>query len=423
MKTLIRLSLILLNMLLMPVLWAGEAAWFEALQGLERINGFEADPEIKALIPAYQALPAEPDQAVIQTLFEDQNLAQWSTRLDEYLSLSAILFEGLSPTEQKSLRPEFDRCREALRDFQKAITDYVLRLHPGFAGLGLAPLQAQWKGQGIRIVVFDVFENARIEEQRRLHPKARIAEPLIFGRPVELSHGNTVIDIILQLAPEAHIIPVAADGKSYSAAMQHLADRNDVDIINMSRAFPEDPVTKKVETAFKDSLRRWTRTGLFVKSLGNTGTDLFGTLTSRRVEKGLGPVATLTSYDLKLIREMYQEAEPIGLEVLALNLALFAQDLALTATIPGAVIPVQERTLAVPAEGLFSPSTGTFESGSSFAAPQITAWLALHLEQRRALYPDESRAASRRAVYQETLQKADREGHPASEWGRGRPVP
>lgn len=422
MKSLMRMILLLSWTCLVPSLYAGEAELKQAFQRLESMHGFEADPELKALIPAFQNLPLEPDTPTIRKLFEEQNIGQWSARLADFLGLVDILFESMDPDEQKTRRDEFLNARSTLLAFQKDITRYVRAIHPGFSGLGLEPLQKQGKGQGIRIVVFDVFESAQWEAQRQRYPEATIETPRVFGRPVELSHGNTVIDIILQLAPRAHIIPVAADAKSYAVAMQYVASQPAVDIVNMSRAFPEDPRSKSVDKAFEEALRRFTKQGLFVKSLGNTGSDLVGQLIRPRVEKGLGPVSTLTAYDLKLIRELYQNDASIGLEILALNLALFADELALTATIPGDHPIVQERTLAVPAEGIFSPSTDTFESGSSFAAPQITAWLALLLEQRRAQHPEETPATSRAAVHAAILAKADRKGHPATEWGRGQPA-
>lgn len=408
--------------LLLPRAYAGEAELTAALHRLETMHGFEAEPDLKAIIPAFYKLPAAPDQGTVRRLFDEQRLAQWPSRLADFLGLVTILFEGMSPEDQGRFCDEFISSRGLLLDFQKDITLYVRAIHPGFSGLGLAPLQLKREGQGIRIVVFDVFEMEKLDEQRRRYPKARIEKPLVFGRPVELSHGNTVIDIILELAPEASILPVASDAKSYAAAMQHLAARQDLDIINMSRAFPEDPRTHGADKVFEEALRRWTRQGILVKALGNTGSDLFGQLTRPRVEKGLGPVSSLTAYDLKLIREIYSDEESIGLEFFALNLGLFAEELALTATIPGDYLPVQKRTLAVPAEGIYSPSTETFESGSSFAAPQISAWAALLLEERRALYPDETRAASRAAVHAAMLEKADRRQHPASEWGRGHPA-
>jgi hypothetical protein len=415
-------GILLILTLIFPRAYAGEAELTAALHSLEIMHGFEADPELKALIPAFYALPKAPDPGTIRRLFDEQRVAQWPSHVADFLGLNDILFESMSPEDQGRFRAEFLSSRAQLLDFQKAITLYVRAIHPGFSGLGLSELQAQRKGQGIRIVVFDVFEMDRLEAQRRLHPKARIEKPLVFGRPVELSHGNTVMDIILELAPEATILPVASDAKSYAAAMQHLAARSDLDIINMSRAFPEDPRTHGVDRIFEEALRTWTRTGIFVKALGNTGSDLNGQLTRVRVEKGLGPVSTLTAYDLKLIRELYQQDKTIGLELFALNLGLFAEELALSATIPGDFIPVQERTLAVPAEGIYSPATETFESGSSFAAPQISAWAALLLDARRAVYPDETREASRAAVYAAMLEKADRRQHPATEWGRGHPA-
>jgi hypothetical protein len=407
--------------LIVPRAYAGEAELTAALRRLEAMHGFEAEPDLKAIIPAFYGLPVAPDQGAVRRLFDEQRVAQWPSRLADFLGLVTILFEGMSPEEQARFRDEFTSSRQQLLDFQKDITRYVRAIHPGFSGLGLAPLQLTRKGQGIRIVVFDVFEMKRLDGQRRLYPQAQIEKPLVFGRPVELSHGNTVIDIILELAPEATILPVASDAKSYAAAMQHMTARQDLDIVNMSRAFPEDPRTRGVDQVFAGAFRSWTRQGIFVKALGNTGSDLFGQLTRPRVEKGLGPVSSLTAYDLKLIRELYQSEAAIGLELFALNLGLFADELALTATIPGEYLPVQTRTLAVPAEGIYSPATETFESGSSFAAPQISAWAALLLEERRAQYPDEAKAASRAAVHALMLKNADRRGHPATEWGQGHP--
>ncbi|HET9241592.1 MAG TPA: S8/S53 family peptidase [Oligoflexus sp.] len=408
--------------LLLPRAYAGEAELTAALNRLETMHGFEAEADLKAIIPAFYKLPGAPDQRTVRRLFDEQRIAQWPSRLADFLGLVTILFEGMSPEEQARLHDEFIASRGLLSDFQKAITHYVRAIHPGFSGLGLGPLKLTRQGRGIRIVVFDVFEMEQLDEQRRSYPKAFIEKPLVFGRPVGLSHGNTVIDVILELAPEASILPVASDAQSYAAAMQHLAARQDLDIINLSRAFPEDPRTHGVDKVFEEALRRWTRQGILVKALGNTGSDLFGQLTRPRVEKGLGPVSSLTAYDLKLIRELYQEEAAAGLELFALNLGLFAEELALTATIPGDYLPVQKRTLAVPAEGIYSPSTETFESGSSFAAPQISAWAALLLEERRALYPDETGAASRAAVYAAMLEKADLRQHPAREWGRGHPT-
>ncbi len=422
MKSLIRMILLLSWTCLFPSLYAGEAELKKAMQRLESMHGFEAEPELKALIPAFYALPVAPDSHTVRRLFEEQNIAQWSARFADFLGLVDILFDSMDPADQKILRNDFLNSRETVFNFQLDITRYVRQIHPGFSALGLQPLQAERKGRGIRIVVFDVFEAELLDVQRQKYPEAIIQNPRIFGRPVELSHGNTVIDIILQLAPEAEIIPVASDAKSYAPAMEYLASRADIDVINMSRAFPEDPRSKSVDKAFAEALRRWTKGGLFVKALGNTGSDLFGQLTRPRVEKGLGPVSTLTAYDLKLIRELYQDESRIGLEILALNLSLFADELALTATIPGDVVGVQNHALAVPAEGIFSPATDTFESGSSFAAPQITAWLALLLEERKSRYPNEAPADARKAVHAEILAKADRKGHPATEWGRGQPA-
>lgn len=413
--------LVLLTSLFWPRCYAGEAENYAALAGLEKLNGFEADPDVKVILSAYEQLPADPNPETIEQLLEERGIASWTSLLADYLSLSDLLFADRPAAEQKALRAEYSQHRKVLADLQSSITAYVRRIHPGFSVLGIAPLQQKAEGKGVRIVVFDVFDFARLEAQKKLYPKATFTAPLVFGKPVELSHGNIVIDIILQLAPAVDIIPVAADARSYTAAMEALSRHTDIDLINMSRAFADDPITHGLDQHFQKALRQWTEQGILVKALGNTGTDLEGRVTARRLEKGLGPVNNLASYDTRLIREFYAEGTTPGMEVFALNLSLFARTIALTATIPGSNQAVQERTLGVPAEGIYSPSTDTFESGSSFAAPQLTAWLALLLNEQRSLHPEASPRALRKAALQQLFENADRQDHSPEEWGRGRP--
>ncbi|MEI6790664.1 MAG: hypothetical protein WCK42_05745 [Myxococcaceae bacterium] len=379
----------------------------KAFNELETINGFMAENETKRIVPAFYTLPLLPMGSVIQDLFEKDNIAEWSRSISEFISLSTLLFEDRPLVEQKHLQREFIDYLNTLYLFQHEITRYVLKIHPGPSLLGIDNLIAQFRGRGIRIGVFDVFDPSLFPEQIKKYPNARILNPIIFGDPIKMSHGNTVIDIILRLAPEAEIVPISSDIKSYAKAMWEISDHLELDILNISRAFPEDPVTKSLDVSFKKALRVFSKDAIVVKALGNTGTDLFGALNHRRIQMGLGPVSNITSYDLHLIRELYGEGETniSNLELFALNRSLFSKDIALTATVPGSFLPVQERTLGVPAESVYSPSTDTFESGSSFAAPQITAWLALLLEARQNRYPLEPKVERRQAVYEEIRQK------------------
>lgn len=387
----------------------------DAIHGLEAINGFPAEPELLSLGPAYDALPAAPDVATARSLFEKQRIASWSGTLSEFISLSDILFASLSPEEQDTLRPDFDRYSAVLHRFQKDITDYVLKIHPGFP-VDWDSLRQQNRGRGVRVAVFDVFDPELLDRQSQT---AFIQKPLVFGNPVALPHGNSVIDIILALAPEVEIIPIWSDAKSYAVAMKYLAGQPDIDLLNMSRAFPEQVGTRQLDPDFAQALLRFTSHSLLFKALGNTGSDLFGKLNRRRVDDQLGPVNNIASYDLKLIRD-YAALDP-NFSFFAINLTLFSDDIALTATVPGDLTAIQERSLAVPAEGVFSPSSGTFESGSSFAAPQLTALAALYLEQRRRDYPDESPASGRGFAAQALQASAERGSHTAAEWGLGRP--
>ncbi|MCX6128313.1 MAG: hypothetical protein NTX25_04520, partial [Proteobacteria bacterium] len=272
------------------------------------------------------------------------------------------------------------------------------------------------------VVVFDVFDLALLDKQRLKYSRAKIHLPKIFGNPLELSHGNTIIDILLEIAPDAEIITIWSDVKSYPEAMQYIVDQSDIDIVNFSRAFPENAQLKVIEPVFKEAFNQFVQQGILIKALGNTGTDLSGSLNHRRTELELGPVNNIASYDIKLLMDLYKNSDHQDLAIFAANLTIFADDIALTATVPGKFLPIQRRTLAIPAEGVYSPSTETFESGSSFAAPQLSALAALLLEARRKQAPTETLADSRRYVHQELLQNAQLGQHSAEEWGRGLPT-
>lgn len=394
----------------------------KSLQDLAAMNGFEADPELVSMVENFYALPdaSKLSDAEKESLFEERSIALWSSSLVEFIGLADILFQDIPPGDKAVLEGRYQANRKTLKDFQTKLNAYVFAIHPGYRALDASELQKNFRGRGIKIAVFDVFDRDLLLQQRLMYPAALIQAPLNFGRPVELNHGNTVIDVILSLAPEAEIIPVSADSATYTQALQAIVARPDIDIVNMSRAFAEEKNGSRMDKDFKTALQSLVKTRILVKSLGNSGSDLDGVLNPRRQAEGLGPVNNLFTYDLSLIKDLYQETNPGDLLLFAMNLSLFASDLALSATIPGDVAPVAERCLAIPAEGVWSPVTETFESGSSFAAPQVSALAALLLEAVRNSQNSGSAGAKQRVVHL-LKASADRKGHSIHDWGLGIP--
>lgn len=392
-----------------------------AIAGLANLNNFPADESLLAIVDGFYQLPQgnSLDQKSRENLLQKENIALWTGTVDEFTGLAAVLFED-SP--QKVLKQkEFDRYQLTLSKFKTAINNYVLAIHPGFQFLDMSKLAAAHQGQGVTIAVFDVFEASLLLEQQKRFPKARIDAPVSFGKPLSLSHGNVVIDIILRIAPAAHIVPVWADAKDYTKVMLYLQNRPDIDIVNMSRAFAESSDHKGIEPEFKKALKTFVKDRILTKALGNSGTDLSGHVTAKRLEEGLGPVNNLSSYDIKLVADTYSggDGETPDLLLFAINLSLFADDIALSASIPGDLPAIQSRSLAVPAEGVWSPSTETFESGSSFAAPQIAALTALLLGEESLSPNGGTRIEQRQRVVQKLKASASLQNHTNNEWGLG----
>jgi hypothetical protein len=200
-----------------------------------------------------------------------------------------------------------------------------------------------------------------------------------------MDHGNSIIDIILAIAPEAQIVPVSADTAAYNQAIRYISQREDLYLINMSRAFLEKE--KHLDADFAKDFSKMLEQKIVCKSLGNTGTDLDGIVSEIRQKKALGPVGNLFSYDLGLIKEFLTlNSNQAGEDhlLLTMNLNMLETEPAITASTPGSNKIAQNKTFTIAADGVFSWSTDNFESGSSFAAPQLCAVLALLMEGRFA---------------------------------------
>ncbi len=394
----------------------------QAFDGLEKLIGFGADEALRQEAIDFFALPSPEGMslALRAELLEQKNVAAWAGAVEEFVGLAALVFED-APNHEANQK-EFDRYVKTLEALRVAINTYVLAIHPGFHSLEIDKISQSFEGRGITIAVFDVFDSEILIKQRLAFPKSHIEAPMTLGRPVSLTHGNVVIDTILRIAPQAHIVPVWADAKDYTLALQYIVDRKDIEIVNMSRAFAEGHDKKHLDPEFKKLLKILVKDRILCKALGNTGTDLTGVVTAKRLALGLGPVNNLASYDINLIADTYSgdsAMEADDLLVFALNLSLFADDIAWSATIPGAMANVQSRTLAVPAEGVWSPSLEAFDSGSSFAAPQIAALSALLLEAEKLT--SSSALDQKRKVLEVLKASAARGVHGAEDWGLGLP--
>ncbi len=398
-------------------------AALQALNDLAQITQMDVDTSLTDIVDRYYQLPKTEGlaQTAVEALFDEQGLAGWTAAVEDFTSLADVIYADYPASQKKALDQRYKADQAALKTFEGLINSYVAKVHPGYRFLEATKLQAKAKGRGVKIAVFDVFDAEILASQSKSHGKAVIDQPLTFGNPVELNHGNTVIDIILTLAPEAEIIPVQADAQSYGAALEAILARDDIDVVNMSRAFADAADHVHLEPRFKQALTAIVQTKVVVKALGNTGTDLDGALTDIRVKKNLGPVNNLAGYDLPLIKDAYAENAADDLLLFAENLSLFADSIALTATIPGADAAVAARTLGVPAEGIWSEASQSYESGSSFAAPQLTALIALLTEAAKAkdatLSPVQARGAALRAL----KASASLGSQTVAEWGLGLP--
>lgn len=343
-----------------------------AVDLLKRMVDLEGEDELTPLITQYSQfdLPCcdQTDRAFY--LFDQLQMQKWGVAISEFEDTIKLFFSFKDSDYQAIHRQHFNQALLQLERFRHEVNHIVKREHPGLL-LNAEKLKKEYKGDQVRIAVFDLFNQALLSKQREHYQKATI-EPLHdFGRPVRESHGNIVIDVILSIAPHVTIVPVSAEAKFYNDAMSYLLRQENIQIINISRAFPEKD--HQLDQEFSRLLTLLLETKIVTKSIGNTGTDLEGVDTPLRIEKNLPPLGSLFSYDLKLIKQFLSESSPTHPFLMAINMNLLRTHVALSATIPGNNSRAIHQSLATVADGVFSWSTDNYESGSSFGAPQLAA--------------------------------------------------
>jgi len=355
---------------------ANEDITKEALTQIKALVMIDDEDAISPLIETFEQMqiPCCTIEEKKRYLFNSIRLQSFGNQITEFIDTVNLLFSFYPDDYQLQFKAQWQQAIYILDSFRKRINEVVHTHHPGLQ-LDAQDLRRSYSGKGITIAVFDLFDKELLSQQQTVYPFSKIDNIHLFGNPVSLSHGNSVIDIILTIAPEATIIPISSDNQSYNQAMHYLTARDDIAIINMSRTFLEKK--KKLDQQFKELFSELLKSKIITKSLGNTGTDIDGNLTSLREEKGLPPAGNLFAYDLALIKEFMQAGNNTENLLLALNLNLMQDNIALSATTPGNNPTIISHTISVPAEGIYTWSTDNYESGSSFAAPQLAGITAL----------------------------------------------
>ena len=365
-----------------------------ALDTLKRITFWTWEEDVSGLIQDYDNI----DNSRINAhyLMSELKMPRWGQKITDFLDLATLLLSFQSEQYQKNVQFEFDHAKEMINSFRYNINQLVLSVHPGF-NLNHHSLASEYKGKNIKIAVFDLFDPRLLVNQREHYSDANIEAVQNFGDPVQLNHGNSVIDVILSIAPRATIIPVSAESSTYNQAMAYLEGRTDIHIINMSRAF--SAVENRLDPQFSQRLNKILSRTIVTKSLGNTGTDLDENVTPLRQSLNLGASGNLFAYDLALIKEFLPtlRTETNNL-LLAVNLDTFAEQIALSATIPGHNTLATSRSLGIPADAVYTWSTGNFESGSSFAAPQLAAISALLWQACQENHPSHSQDTANKVI-------------------------
>ena len=302
---------------------------------------------------------------------ELERVYKWPALLQDYMGLLKVLLEDSGISQQEALT--FGRITE----IKKSVNLMIKFCHPQLYLRESGLLRSKYSGENVRVVVFDLFDPELLHRQRVHYTRANIFPIKNFGNPVTLSHGNSVIDVILSLAPSVTIIPIAASHSQVLNGFRYLAEQ-DFHIINISRPFIGND--RHIDHEFASILSAIGQRALISKAMGNSGTDLNGVLSPRRQELGLGPVGDLSSYDAGLIRDYVSSWSQDSKVFFTINADLNGRKAALTATIPGGYQAIYPFSLAMSAEGVFSWSSQAYESGSSFAAPQLAGVAALLFE-------------------------------------------
>ncbi len=365
---------------------------------LKRLANITEEDDVSRITNQYFDIEGqEIDSTLTKRLIEDIEIQKWGNQVSEFLGLVQMVYSFADEAFQTEHRQEFDESVQKVESLRQRINDFVLKVHPGHSRLRTEKLRANATGAGVTVAVFDVFEPDILARQRGHYATATIEDLKVFSSPVNMNHGNSVIDIVLSLAPAARIVPITADTAAYNDAIRYILSRGDIDIVNMSRALLKNKANDHLDDEFAALFRQTVQTKIVTKSLGNTGTDLDGNLTTRRTSLGLGPVGNLFSYDLKLIKEFLDPSSPAAsgsdLLLFAMNLNPFAEKMSLTATVPGNNQAAQSRTLGTPSDGIFSWATGNFESGSSFGAPELAGLAAMLVEVHLTHHPNATREA------------------------------
>jgi len=318
-----------------------------------------------------------------QKLFElsDEEFYQRLLYLDSAHHVGAKITDLLMLLQ--IIAPQTENHLWVVDEFRHFLNHRLLEVSPGLSLLHASTLMSRYNGEGIKIAIFDVFDPFLLKIQRVHYNKSHISSVKKFGDPVQLSHGNSVIDIVLSIAPNAELILVSSDSFSMTNAVNFLREQSDIPIVNMSRALKAD-AKGRLDRGFATQMVALAKEKIVVKALGNSGSDLVGQTTPARRALNLGPTGDFSSYDSAQIAELLETLSNDKL-ILAQSWSLDGKEISLSATTAGENKRALDRIACVPAEAAFSWSTDNFESGSSFAAPQIAAVAALLVEAQHKL--------------------------------------
>ncbi|WHI49300.1 hypothetical protein P3339_12470 [Microbulbifer sp. MLAF003] len=380
----------------------------ESLDTIKELTPWSWEEPITPIFDSYLAADFDQYQGRYKSLYmvEDLLMHKWGQSITEFIVLAELLYTFQPEDYQQENLPAFEAAIHELDEFRLAINEFLLPYVPSYS-LKQQSLVRHFDGEGIVIAVFDLFDPIRLKEQREMYPN--IEAEVQFGDPITFLHGNTVIDIILDIAPKATIVPVSTESKTYNEAMEYMRAREDISVINMSRAF--HITDDQLDQEFADHLSSILQTKIFTKSIGNTGTDLDGVNTDVRERLDLPPLGSFFTYDLELIKSFLvrNEGQPGDKNLMfAINLQPFSNEVSLTATVPGYNQLASDRSFAIAGDAVYSASSNNFESGSSFSAPQLAAVSVLLLDAAER-YGFSGSEATQRVV--QALQSTARHSH------------
>lgn len=390
--------------------------------------GFSFQPEFLSILNQYilagQKLLSEiseSDSSLIQHyisefyhyIFVDLKLLRMQSQVNDWLGIIEIVLNPVPDSINHKMAGY-------IRQMTTTLSRSLLKAHPGLELIRSNNLRQSFTGQSIDIAVVDTFDDSEMELLRQRYPDATIKEIKNFGNPVRLNHGVIVIEKILEIAPGATIYPVSYESGFAEDAADYLTEQNHIFLINYSRGFP-DFTTGGSE--LRQKFRTLSENKIIVKAIGNHGLTLDGSLTQERSSRNLDPVGSFDQDDIHQISFFLKTFDVQDLFpgiILALNAKIFDTSLSLTTGAPGHQALAQSVSLAVPADGLWSEVSRQFESGTSFAAPQITGVLALLSQSLMKQGSSEHHLPDIfKLSAQALLQTASRESGTADQTGRG----